>query len=119
MLTAFSLFFTAFSIQQISYQQHKGLSVKGLGFALVRNELFYNIINQLAKNAFHTQGPKFEELKLKQSDVHNLNFDSFKSCCFKKQCTLQLCNSKALGLLVNMPEGLREDPYLYRLSYPL
>ena len=28
-----------------------------------------------------------------------------------KQCTVLLCNPGALGLLVNMPEGLREDPY--------
>ena len=63
----------------------------------------------IGQKSFHTQGPEFGMAELKQSDVHHLylpsNLDTW------KQCTVLICSPGALRLLVNMPEGLRKDPY--------
>ena len=59
--------------------------------------------------------PWLELLHLKHTNshivIHSMRLYLPSSLDIENQCTLKLCNPGAIGLLINMPEGLREDPY--------
>ena len=59
-------------------------------------------------NLFRTYGYKAKTLKISKGDLIGELSQTFLTL---NQCTLLLNNPGALGLLVNMPEGLRGDLY--------